>query len=348
MTGASPIPSPRPWEPLATAWRNWKPRPSTTPFRRNCTLGEGLRFLGASPQARRLFADLALVLVTAIWGATFVMVKEAVAAFPVFAFLALRFALAWLAILPLWAWMRCRQGSGNATGDRVSQWARGILIGGFLFAGYAFQTAGLQYTTASKAGFITGLSVVMVPFFSAVVLRRPPGQWALAGVGLATVGMFLLSWGGDWHVGLGELLVLGCAFSFAAHITAVGAFAPRGDVLSLTATQIATVGILSVAASATAERAWPAPPASVWGAAAFTGVLATSFAFGVQTAAQRFTSPTHTALIFAAEPVFAAAFGFLLAGETLGPRETVGCALILLGMLTAEAAPLLLRGNRHT
>jgi len=287
------------------------------------------------------------VLVTAIWGATFVMVKGAVAAFPVFAFLALRFALAWLALLPLWAWVRHRQGRGNPASGWTRQWARGTLIGVFLFAGYAFQTGGLQYTTASKAGFITGLSVVMVPLFSAVVLRRPPGRWALVGVGLATAGMFLLSWGGDWHVGLGELLVLGCAFSFAAHITAVGAFAPRGDVLSLTATQIATVGVLSAAASAAFERTWAAPPAEVWGAAAFTGVLATSFAFGVQTAAQRFTSPTHTALIFAAEPVFAAAFGFLLAGETLGVRESVGCTLILLGMLTAEAAPLLLRGGRR-
>ncbi|MGC8839705.1 MAG: DMT family transporter, partial [Anaerolineae bacterium] len=149
------------------------------------------------------------------------------------------------------------------------------------------------------------------------------------------------------HVGLGELLVLGCAFCFAAHITAVGAFAPGGDVLSLTVTQIATVGVLSAAASALFEGAQAAPPANVWGAAAFTGVLATSFAFGVQTAAQRFTSPTHTALIFAAEPVFAAAFGYLLAGETLGARESVGCALILLGMLTAEAAPLLLRGDQR-
>lgn len=275
------------------------------------------------------------------------MVKEAVAAFPVFGFLALRFALAWMALLPLWVWVRRGQGSEGPAGGRARHWARGALIGCFLFAGYAFQTAGLQYTTASKAGFITGLSVVLVPLFSAIVLRRPPSRWALLGVGLATVGMFLLSWGGDWRVGLGELLVLGCAFSFAAHITAVGAFAPKGDILSLTVTQIATVAVLSLLASATLEQVQAMPPAAVWGAAAFTGVLATSFAFGVQTAAQRFTSPTHTALIFAAEPVFAAAFGFLLAGETLGPRELAGCTLILLGMLTAELAPLLRRGNRR-
>lgn len=287
------------------------------------------------------------MLVTAIWGATFVMVKEAVAAFPVFGFLALRFALAWLALLPLWVWVRRGQGSQGPAGGRACHWARGALIGCFLFAGYAFQTAGLQYTTASKAGFITGLSVALVPLFSAIALRRPPSRWAVLGVGLATAGMFLLSWGGDWRVGLGELLVLGCAFSFAAHITAVGAFAPEGDILSLTVTQIATVGVLSLATSAAFEQVWAMPPGAVWGAAAFTGVLATSFAFGVQTAAQRFTSPIHTALIFAAEPVFAAAFGFLLAGETLGPREMVGCALILLGMLTAELAPLLLRGKRR-
>lgn len=272
------------------------------------------------------------------------MVKGAVAAFPVFAFLGLRFGLAFLALLPLWVAVRRGRPTGDwHQGSRGERWGRGALIGVFLFAGYAFQTAGLQYTTASKAGFITGLSVVLVPLFSAVLLRRPPKPWALAGVVLATVGMSLLSWEGDWHVGLGEALVLGCAVSFAAHITAVGAFAPGGDVLHLTMTQIATVGVLSGGVAAFLERPEGLPTLPVWGAAAFTGVLATSLAFGLQTAAQRFTNPTHTALIFAAEPVFAAVFGFLLAGERLGPRETLGCGLILLGMLTAELAPLLAR-----
>jgi len=288
------------------------------------------------------------VLVTVVWGATFVMVKEAVAAYPVFAFLALRFALAFLALLPLWFVVRRRQGKHDIQGGRNRNWARGALIGIFLFASFAFQTAGLQYTTASRAGFITGLSVVLVPLFSAVVLRRLPNPWALLGVALATVGMLLLSWGGGgWHIGKGELLVLACAFSIAAHITAVGAFAPGGDVLSLTTVQIATVCVLSGLASAAFEHPASLPSLAVWGTAAFTGVFATSMAFGLQTAAQRFTTPTHTALIFAAEPVFAAAFGFLLAGERLGRREVLGCGLILLGMLTAELVPIVLGKQRN-
>ena len=270
------------------------------------------------------------------------MVKEAVTTFPVFAFLAVRFALATLALLPFWLLARRARSEKTSQKNGVDAWMRGVLIGCFLFAGYAFQTAGLQYTTAGRTGFITGLSVVIVPLFSAVLLRRRPGRWAAAGVALATVGMLLLSWQGDWHIGLGELLVLGCAFSYAAHITAVGAFAPAVDVLDLTIAQIATVGILSGLATAFFERPHGLPGSQVWWAAAFTGILATSVAYGLQTAAQRFTSPTHTALIFSAEPVFAAMFGFLLAGELLGAKEAVGCGLILLGMLTAELAPLVL------
>jgi drug/metabolite transporter (DMT)-like permease len=288
---------------------------------------------------RQLIADLSLIGVTAIWGATFVMVKSAVANYPVFAFLSIRFALALLFLLPALLW---RRRTGRQTWHRPTLRA-GVLVGLALFAGYAFQTFGLQYTTPAKAGFITGLSVVMVPLFSAALLRQAPDRAAVAGVIMATAGLALLTWQGELTVVLGDILVLACAVSFAMHIIALGAFSPRMDSLTLLAVQIATVMFLSLGISLLTEWPWPALPAEVMGAAAFTGVAATTIAFGIQTVAQRFTSPTHTALIFAMEPVWAGLFSFWLIGERLGPRSLAGAGLILAGMLVAELMPALWR-----
>lgn len=295
-----------------------------------------------------------MLLVTLIWGATFVMVKDAVSAFPVFSFMALRFALAAAALVPLVLWRR-RQLAAIApdgpfaaamrlTPARLRRIARpSLLIGAALFAGYAFQTAGLTLTTPAKAGFITGLSVVIVPLVAALVLRQAPGRHAWLGVALATTGLALLSLTSDLRIAAGDLLVLGCAFSFAAHILLTGQFAPRHDPLLLTLGQVTAVAGLSLAAALLFDAPAAGLSALAAGldgrvlfAAAFTGLLATAAAFGIQTVAQRFTTATHTALIFAAEPVFAGLFSFLLIGELLGPRQVIGCALILAGMVVAE------------
>ncbi|MDI7276842.1 MAG: DMT family transporter, partial [Anaerolineae bacterium] len=272
---------------------------------------------------RRLAADLALLAVTAIWGSTFVLVKGAVALYPVLPFLAVRFGVAALALAPAAI-------AGRPAVHR-SDLPAGVLAGGFLFAGYAFQTAGLQHTEAAKAGFITGLSVVLVPLFVAVLWRRLPSWQAVTGTVLATLGLGLLSLNADWSIRRGDLLVLGCAFSFAGHITALGALSPGRDARLLTLVQVATVSALS-GALVLAQGPFPAVPGSVWGAAVFTGLAATAVAFLVQTAAQQFTTAGHTALIFAAEPVFAALFGVLVAGEMLSNRGWAGCGLILAGV----------------
>ena len=162
--------------------------------------------------------------------------------------------------------------------------------------------------------------MVIVPLFSALILRQPPSRNAWLGVGLAVVGLAFLTLQPGLQVAPGDLLVLACAFAFAAHILLTGYFARRYDPLRLTLGSIVTVAILSGAAALIFDR--PLDPATltpnVLFAAAFTGVLATSVAFGLQTSAQRFTTATHTALIFAAEPVFAGLFSFLLIGEVLG------------------------------
>lgn len=278
---------------------------------------------------RQLTADLLLFMVTAIWGGTFVMVKDAVSTYPVYHFLAIRFALATVGLAVVAA-RRVRGLGWRGVGA-------GALIGLFLFMGYAFQTVGLQYTTASKAGLITGMSVVMVPILSALVIRRAPGRAAVVGVALATVGLVLLTLGPDTQLRVerGDLLVLGCALGFALHIVSVSVFAPRSDPLGLTLVQVATVAALS-GAVAFGQGPRPAPTPQAWYAALFTGVLATALAFALQNSLQRHTTPTHTALIFAAEPVFAALFGVWLAGETLLHRGIAGGVLIVAGTLASE------------
>jgi drug/metabolite transporter (DMT)-like permease len=305
--------------------------------------------------SRQLLADAALLGVTAIWGATFVMVKDAVASLPVFSFMALRFVFAALVLLPfVLLRQRGRQGRGHTpakespvhpvTPSPAHLVSASLLIGIALFAGYAFQTAGLHLTTPAKAGFITGLSVVIVPVAASLLLRQAPEHNAWLGVGLATAGLALLSLQNGLAIAPGDLLVFCCALAFAAHILLTGRFAPRFDPLVLTFGQIVVVMLLSgcaallfdVRAAGGLTSFRPALTPQVLFAAAFTGLFATSLAFGFQTVAQRFTSSTHTALIFAAEPVFAALFSFLLIGEVLGPRQLLGCGLILAGMIVAE------------
>lgn len=276
---------------------------------------------------RQIAADLSLLLVALIWGATFVIVKEAVSQIGVFTFLTLRFLFAAL-VLGLMFWPRLRASSPR-------EFLAGALVGLFLFGGYALQTTGLKYTSASKAGFITGLSVVIVPLLSTLLLRQKPGLNALVGVLLATTGLGLLTLRG-LSMAQGDLWVLGGAVAFALQIVALGRFAPQMETGSLATIQVATVALLSAPLAWASEGALPQMSHQVWFAIFFTGIMATSLAFLAQSKAQRFTSPTHTALIFAAEPVFAALFGYLLLQERIGCRGFLGCALILAGMVVGE------------
>ena len=266
-----------------------------------------------------------------IWGSTFVVVKDAIDRMPPYAFIAARFSLAFLLLTPVYGKRIIK------AGPRV--WWQGIWIGFFLFAGYAFQTAGLKYTTASKAGFITGLSVVIVPVVSAFLLRKAPGLTVSAGVLLAAAGLALLSLNEGLVPAWGDVLVFFCALSFAGHILAVGKYSAGSDPGVLTAVQILTTAILSGLLSAGTETLPSSLPLDVWAAVASTGILATAVAFLIQTAMQRFTTAAHTALIFSMEPVFAALFAFLLAGERMTQRGWFGAGLILMGIILSEIGP---------
>ena len=294
---------------------------------------------------KRWQANLILGIVALIWGSTFVMVQNALDAVDPLSFVGLRFIVATLCLLVLFG--------KRVRGVTRAELIAGGLIGVWLVGGYAFQTIGLESTTTAKAGFITGLSVVIVPLLSTVLLLRPPGRGPVLGIVAATGGLALLTLninlsiqtGAPWvqltlddgfSIQPGDLWVLACAFMFALHIVSVARYSPQYDSIRLSIIQIAVVAPLALTGAFAFEKPTLDLPASTWGAIIFTGVVATALVFSLQVYVQRFTTPTHTALLFALEPVFAAFFGWWLANEELGSREIVGCALILLGMVFAE------------
>ena len=285
-----------------------------------------------SPSRRRLLtADLTLLLVALFWGATFVVVQEAIRDIHVYYFMAIRFTLA-AAILTLMVFL---------TGERFDRRVLipGFLLGTVLFASYAFQTFGLALTTPSNAGFITGLSVAFVPIFSALVLKRPPAPSAVAGVALAVAGLFLLTGFGPSVLNRGDLLVLACAFLVAVQILLTGHLAPRHNPLVLAAVQIQAVAAWSWIGYLVYAPKGETVTGRAWFGILVTALLATVFAFWAQTAMQRITTPTRTALIFAGEPVFAALFDFFYNAQVLSAAGYAGMALILAGIIVAEVAP---------
>jgi drug/metabolite transporter (DMT)-like permease len=272
---------------------------------------------------------LALVGVTAIWGSTFVVVKDAVEQMPVTDFLTWRFGLAALVMLLL----RPRSVAALGPSGRHA----GMLVGLALGAGYLLQTLGLQHTSAAVSGFITGMFVVLTPLGSALLLRSRVPLTAWGAVALATVGLALLSLHG-LSVGYGELLTLGCAAAFALHIVGLGQWSASYDAYGLAVVQLATTAALCAGVAVPGGVVVP-PTASVWGALAVTALGATALAFVVQTWAQSVLAPTRAAVIMTMEPVFSGLFAVLLAGEHLGLRTLGGAALVLAAMLLTEVGP---------
>lgn len=282
-----------------------------------------------SPRRTEWLAVGALVAVTAVWGSTFVVVKDAIERMPVLDFLAWRFAIAALAMLALRPRAIARLGGA---GRREGVWL-GLALG----AGYVSQTFGLGHTSASVSGFITGLFVVFTPLLAALLLRRAVGPVAWAAVGLATVGLGLLSLHG-FAIGFGEALTVLTAVAFAAHIVGLGEWSAGRDPVGLAVVQLLVVVVLCGLPALTTGLAVP-PDAGVWGALALTALAGTAAAFLIQTWAQAHLSPTRTAVVLTMEPVFAGVFGVLVAHDLFGPRTAAGAALVLAAMLLVELGP---------
>jgi drug/metabolite transporter (DMT)-like permease len=289
------------------------------------------------PAARR--AEAALIANTVIWGSTFVVVKQALRDVSPVLFLALRFTLATAALLVLFRgfWRHPRNLRGSLGG--------GAVAGVFLFSGYAFQTIGLQYTTAPKSAFLTGLTAVMTPLLAALVYRNMPRLREIGGVLVATGGMALMTLpdatapGQAISMNRGDLLTICCAVCYAAHILALSRYSASASIELLSTAQIGVSALLAWSLFRWMETPHIRWTAGVWVAIVITGLFATAVAFTFQAWAQRYTSSTRTALIFMLEPVFAWITSYLLTGETLSRRGAAGAGLILAGILLVELKP---------
>ncbi|MFC3884095.1 DMT family transporter [Bacillus songklensis] len=283
-------------------------------------------------------AEGALLCVAFIWGATFVIVQQAIQYLPPISFNGIRFLIATLFLFS-WLLLFQRQQLKQLT---KKTWLHGAVMGTCLFAGYAFQTVGLMYTTSSKAGFITGLSVVLVPLFAFLLLKQKLKANGIAGVVIATVGLYFLTLGDKWSIDKGDFLVFLCAISFALHILVTGLFSQRHPTLLLTIIQLGTVTILCVMFAFFMEDWQTVLQTSlllkqeVTVALVITSLLATALAFLLQTSVQQYTTAARVALIFAMEPVFAAIAAFFWAGERLTGLAVTGCLCIFIGMIIAE------------
>lgn len=277
-------------------------------------------------------AEIYLLGIVIIWGSTFAIIKGVLDQIPTFTFLAYRFLLAAL-ILYLIFWKRIKKNIDKTT------LKKGFLIGIFLFMGYAFQTVGLKYTTATKTGFITGLSVVLVPIISHFFFKEKINRNSVIGVVLAFIGLWFLSYSSSFSFNLGDFLVLLCAVSFAMHIISVGLYAKKVDYVPLVIVQLATVFVLSLLIALVFERPeiHLSYSSNVWWSIVLTGVFATALAFYMQNRFQRYSTATKTAIIFSGEPIFAAVFAYFLLGEKVGLIAWAGGLLIIFGMIVSQS-----------
>jgi drug/metabolite transporter (DMT)-like permease len=274
-------------------------------------------------------ALLAVIAVTVVWGVTFVQVKDAVAIYPLFAFLAVRYGIATGAL-------------ALAGGTRVrslgrSGWTAGAIVGALLGLGIGLQTAGLERTTVSSTGFITGLYVVLTPLFGLALFRTSVASEVWLGVAFALAGLAMLSGVPVGSTG-GNLLVLAGAAAQALQIVAIERYAHRYDAIALTLVQMAVclAGFL-VIALALGQLEVPRGR-TVWGALLVTGVFASALAYLIQVWAQRRLSAARIAIVFSLETVFAGIFGYWLSGDRLGWLGWGGCAVIFAGIVVAEPA----------
>ena len=295
-------------------------------------------------EARTVKADILLMLTAAIWGCAFVAQRVGMDYVGPFTFNGVRFALGALALVPL---IQRMDAGRNARGvlERASfkkLLFGGSLLGVALFAGSTLQQVGIVYTTAGKAGFITGLYVVIVPLLG-LFFRQRTGWGTWLGVALAVVGMYLLSGQGlvtlATEESLGDLLVFIGAFFWAGHVLLIGWLSPGmdpTDAVKLSSVQFAACSVLSMATAFVVEDV---TAAGIWAAGLpilYGGVMSVGVAYTLQVVAQRDAKPAHAAVILSLESVWAAFAGWLMLGETLGTAGLVGCGLMLAGMLVSQ------------
>jgi drug/metabolite transporter (DMT)-like permease len=304
-------------------------------------------------RTRTVLANDSLLLLTAvIWGMAFVAQRMGMEHIGPFTYNAVRFALGALSLVPLILVRRARtHGAGGparaaaapapAAGGfaggaaPVGSLAAGLLAGGVLFVGASLQQIGLVFTTAGKAGFITGLYVVLVPL-AGLLWGQRAGWSAWAGAVLSVAGLFLLSVTAAFAIERGDLFVLVGAFFWAAHVQVVGWLSPRTDPVKLSCVQFAVCSLASAGGTLLSERVVPAGILAAAWPIVYGGVLSVGIAYTLQVVAQRRAPPAHAAILLSLESVFAAIGGGLVLGERLGARGVAGCAIMFAGMILSQ------------
>jgi drug/metabolite transporter (DMT)-like permease len=282
---------------------------------------------------KQMRADISLLAITVVWGSSFTLMKNVLDHMPPFAYLSLRFIVAAVALAVIF-YKKLKHVNRKTV-------YFGCIIGLVIFGGMALQVYGLRYTTASNSAFITGTNVIMVPVISAMFLRKKPDLNSVIGVILTFAGLFFLTGGMEFSFNFGDFLTLMCAVCFALQIILIDKYTRNEDAVLISLIQIAFAALLYSGVWLGTDFQPVEINLPVIATLFITGVLGTAFAYAVQNVVQKDTSPTHTALIFTAEPVFGAVFALLIpnsAGvtETLKFNTVIGCALILLGMLACE------------
>lgn len=280
--------------------------------------------------AHHLRYEALLALNTLIWGSTFLVVKYAVKLSGPFTYLAISYAVGSLVLALIF-----RKRLAHITRNELRG---GLLLGLLLFAGYALQTTGLQFTTVSKAGFITGLYVPLVPVFFFLFLRQRPAFVAVIGVVLSFLGLFLLSLNNQFSFSIspGEVLIFGAALAYAAHIVFIGKFSPGKDMTNLAIIQLSLTSLLSFAFLPFAHELRNAPPAQFWLIAVLMGVLDIAYTLLVMNRVQQRVGGIRATLIYSLEPLWAALAGVVLAGDVLSVPAWIGCGCILAGMIVGR------------
>lgn len=289
-------------------------------------------------QSDRLRSNTLLLITAAIWGTAFVAQRVGMDHVGPFTFNGVRFTLGSLSLVPLLMINRRRRAMYPdllPAADLKTLFWGGGLAGLALFAGASLQQVGIVYTTAGKAGFITGLYVVIVPIMGLIWHQRPDaGTWI--GAVLAAWGLYLLSVTGDFTIAFGDLLVLIGAFFWAAHVHILGWLSPRIDSIALATSQFVACALFSLITAGLTE---PITLTGLRGAAIpifYGGVCSVGVAYTLQVVAQKNAHPAHAAIILSLEAVFAALGGWLILGELLSGRGMVGCGLMLTGMLLSQ------------
>ena len=275
-----------------------------------------------------LKADLSLIFIVMIWGTTFPLMKIALGNVKPFYFISLRFITAFIVLTLI---LNKRLKKINFKTLKI-----GTFLGLWLFLGYAFQIYGLQFTTASRSGFITGLSVIVVPILSIFILKEIPSISSWIGVILALVGMYFLTGFTEAGFNYGDLLTFFCAVSIALQIVFLSKYIKNEDPLVITWLQITTVMVLGTVIAFFESPSNVAINSNSIAVIIYTGIFATALAIFVQSRAQQFTSSTHTGLIFSLEPVFGALFSFMILNERMQTMGMIGAALIFLGIVLSE------------